>query len=49
LIGQFGKNRLVDDLAVEDFEALRASLAKTRASWALAGAIVKVRSIFKYG
>src|SRR3990172_2238301 len=24
----FGKNRLVDDLAAEDFEALRASLAK---------------------
>jgi integrase len=49
VIDQFGKNRLVEDLAAEDFEALRASLAKTRAAWALGGVIAKVRSVFKYG
>ncbi len=48
LIGHFGKNRLVDDLASDDFEALRASLAKTRGAWALGGSIAKIRSVFKY-
>ena len=30
LVSHFGKNRLVDDLATDDFESLRAALAKTR-------------------
>lgn len=30
LISQFGKSRLVDDLAVDDFERLRKHLTKTR-------------------
>jgi integrase len=49
LIGQFGKMRIIDDLAADDFEALRKSLAKTRGAWALGGAIQKIRSVFKYG
>ena len=48
LVDRFGKTRLVDDLAPDDFESLRASLAKTRAAWALGGVVQKVRSIFKY-
>ena len=49
LIGHFGKSRLVDDLAADDFESLRKSLAKTRAAWALGGTVAKIRSVFKYG
>ena len=48
LVDHFGKTRPVDDLASDDFESLRASLAKTRAAWALGGVVQKVRSIFKY-
>jgi integrase len=47
-VAQFGKNRLVTDLASDDFETLRATLAKTRGAWALAGAIQRIRSVFKY-
>jgi integrase len=49
LIGHFGKSRLVDDVAADDFESLRMSLAKTRAAWALGGTVAKIRSVFKYG
>jgi integrase len=49
IIEHFGKNRLVDDLASDDFESLRASLAKSRGAWALSGLISKIRSVFKYG
>jgi integrase len=48
IVGHFGKTRLVDDLATEDFESLRMSLAKTRAAWALGGTVAKIRSVFKY-
>jgi len=48
LVGHFGKTRLVDDMASDDFESLRASLAKTRAAWALGGVVQKIRSVFKY-
>jgi len=48
LVEYFGKNRLVDDLASDDYESLRAALAKTRAAWALGGVVQKIRSIFKY-
>jgi integrase len=48
LVGYFGKTRLVDDLASDDFESLRASLAKTRGAWALGGVVQKIRSVFKY-
>ncbi len=48
MVKQFGRNRLVSDLAADDFEALRASLAKSRGAWALSGTIAKIRSAFKY-
>ncbi|HTQ37852.1 MAG TPA: tyrosine-type recombinase/integrase [Pirellulales bacterium] len=44
-----GLGRLVDDLASDDFESLRASLSKNRGAWALSGLIQKIRSVFKYG
>lgn len=48
LVKHFGKTRLVDDLAADDFELLRKSLAKTRAAWALGGVVAKIRSVFRY-
>jgi integrase len=48
LIDHFGKTRLVDDLAPDDFESLRASLSRTRGGWALGGVVQKIRSVFKY-
>ena len=44
----FGLTRLVEDLASDDFEHLRASLAKTRAPVTLGNEIQRVRTIFKY-
>ena len=44
----FGKNRLVDDLAAEDFEALRASLAKRLGVHGLSREVQQVRTLFKY-
>jgi integrase len=49
LVTAFGKNRLVTDLSADDFEKLRADLAKTRGAWALTGAVQKIRGVFKYG
>ena len=49
VVDSFGKNRLVIDLAADDFEQLRKSLAKTRGPNALGNAIQRVRSAFKYG
>ena len=48
LIEAFGKMRLVDDLASDDFESLRASLAKTRGPVALGNEIQRIRVVFKY-
>jgi len=48
LVSQFGKNRLVSDLASDDFEALRANISKTRGSVALGNEIQRVRVAFKY-
>jgi integrase len=45
---QFGLTRLVEDLTPEDFEALRAKLAKIRGPIPLGNEIQRVRSIFKY-
>jgi integrase len=47
-VDEFGRTRLVGDLASDDFELLRAKLAKRRGAWALAGAIQRIRSFFKY-
>jgi integrase len=48
IIVVFGKRRLVVDLAAEDFEHLRAELAKTRGPVALGNEIQRVRTVFKY-
>lgn len=49
LVTAFGRDRLVDDLASDDFGQFRSELAKTRRAVALANEIQRVRSVFKYG
>jgi integrase len=49
LISIFGEKRLVDDLAADDFELLRAEIAKTWGPIRLGNEIQRVRTIFKYG
>ena len=49
VVGAFGKNRLVDDLAANDFQALRARFAKRFGPVRLGHSIQRVRSLFKYG
>lgn len=49
VVNLFGKNRLVDDLAAEDFQALRAQLAKRFGVYKLAKEVQLTRSIFKFG
>ena len=49
LVATFGKDRLVDDLAAEDFASLRASLAKQYGPVRLGNEIQEVRTVFKYG
>jgi integrase len=48
LVSAFGKSRLVDDLAADDFEALRASMAKRWGPVRLSCVITRVKSVFKY-
>lgn len=45
----FGINRLVDDLASDDFERLRKVFAKTWGPVRLGNEIQRVRSVFKFG
>jgi len=45
----FGSNRLVTDLAADDFERLRTVLAKTWGPVRLGNAIQRIRSVFKFG
>ena len=49
LVKMFGKERLVTDLAADDFEKLRASIAKQWGPIRLGNEIQRVRSVFKYG
>jgi integrase len=49
LVSTFGKTRLVDDLAADDFEALRDGMAKQWGPVRLGNEIQKVRTVFKYG
>jgi hypothetical protein len=49
LVSAFGKTRLVDDLAADDFEALRDEMAKLWGRHRLGTAIQMVRIVFKYG
>ncbi len=49
IIDSFGKDRLVDDLAADDFERFRKALAKTRNATTLGNMIQRIRTTFKYG
>lgn len=48
LINAFGKVRMVEDLRADDFEELRAAMAKTRGPVALGNEIQRMRVVFKY-
>lgn len=48
LLSAFGKSRLVDDLAADDFDSLRADLAKQYGPVRLGTEVQKVRSIFRF-
>jgi integrase len=49
LVSFFGRNRLVEDLAADDFQMLRAKMAKRWGPISLGNEIQIVRSIFRYG
>ncbi len=49
IVGAFGQNRLVADLASDDFERFRAALAKGRGPVILANEMRQIRMVFKYG
>ncbi|MEO8495340.1 MAG: tyrosine-type recombinase/integrase, partial [Planctomycetota bacterium] len=49
IVAAFGSDRLVDDLASEDFESLRQAMAKRWGPVRLGNEIQKVRTVFKYG
>jgi integrase len=49
LIAAFGRTRQVDDLAADDFRALRAQIAKAWGPVRLANEIQRVRSVFRHG
>jgi integrase len=48
LVAAFGKTRLVDDLAGDDFGRLRAQMAERWGPVRLGNAITRVKSVFKY-
>jgi hypothetical protein len=48
-VNQFGANRLVDDLATDDFAQLRATMAKKWGPVRLGNGITRTKSIFKFG
>lgn len=48
IVTAFGKDRLVDDLAADDFERLRASIAEQWGPVRLGNEITRIKSIFKY-
>lgn len=49
IVEAFGKRRIVGDLSVSDFAALRRSMAKTLGPVALGNAVGRVRGVFKFG
>jgi integrase len=49
LVGSFGRNRPVDDLTSDDFQALRGDMAKRWGPVALGNEIQMARSVFRYG
>ena len=48
LLGELGRNRLVADLASDDFERLRGALSKSRGPVALGNEVQRVRTVFKF-
>ena len=48
LIAMFGFNRLVEDLAADDFERLKADEAKLWGPYRLDDAVQKTRTVFKW-
>lgn len=48
IISAFGKSRLVEDLAAEDFQSFRSQLAKRYGIHRLGNTVQRVRSVFKY-
>jgi integrase len=48
IVSAFGKTRLADDLAADDFEALRATMAKRWGPMRLGSTISRIKSVFKY-
>ncbi len=49
LVDKLGKNRIVEDLRPDDFQTLRASMAKRWGAVALGNEIQIVRSVFRFG
>jgi hypothetical protein len=49
IVAEFGKDRLVEDLVVDDFERLRALIAQRWGPVRLGNAVQRVRSMCKYG
>jgi integrase len=49
LVTAFGRTRLVDDLAADDFQSLRAQLAKRYGVHRLGKEVQLTRTVFKYG
>lgn len=49
VVNAFGRNRVVDDLATDDFARLRTELSKTRGPVALGNEITRIRMLFKFG
>jgi integrase len=49
IVAAFGLNRLVSDLAADDFERFRASLAQNWGPTTLSNEIQRIRVVFKYG
>jgi integrase len=49
IVAAFGNGRRVDDLAADDFEELRATLAERWGPVRLGNAITRIKSVFKYG
>lgn len=48
VMASLGKNRLVDDIASDDFESLRAALAKRCNPNTLGNEVQRIRTLFKY-
>jgi len=49
LVATFGKDRLIDDIASDDFETLRDEMTKRWGPVRLGNEVQKVRTVFKYG